>query len=164
MSFEEIYRQYFSYVYKFILRMSGNESIAEEITSITFFKAMRSIGSFNGSCSISVWLCQIAKNTYYSYVKKHSRAPLIDENEALEIADTDQNPEEAVIIRNEAERARKYIHSITDPYKEVFMWRHHGEMDFRQIGQLFGKSENWACVTYHRARKMLLERMEDSNE
>lgn len=82
----------------------------------------------------------------------------------MEVVDTDQNPEETVIIQNEAERARKHIHSIADPYKEVFMWRNYGEMGFKQIGQLFGKSENWACVTYHRARKMLLERMEDSNE
>ncbi|MBQ3120400.1 MAG: sigma-70 family RNA polymerase sigma factor, partial [Peptococcaceae bacterium] len=44
--------------------------------------------------------------------------------------------------------------------KEVFMWRVFAELSFKQIGQIFGKSENWACVTYHRARNKIKERLE----
>ena len=71
--FEQIYNTYFNDVYLYILRLSGNEYIAEEITSDTFFKAMRSIDSFRGDCDVRVWLCQIAKNCYYSYIKNRAR-------------------------------------------------------------------------------------------
>ena len=56
----------------------------------------------------------------------------------------------------------KYLHELEEPYKEVFMWRVFAELSYKQIGQLFGKSENWACVTYHRARNMIRERLEGS--
>ena len=62
--FEKIYRTYFNDVFLYIRRLSNNEQIAEEITSETFYKAMRSIDSFRGDCDIRVWLCQIAKNSY----------------------------------------------------------------------------------------------------
>ena len=79
--FEKIYKEYFNDVYLYIRRLSGDEHIAEEITSETFFKALKSIDSFRGECEIRVWLCQIAKNSYYTYVKKNSKVQDVDENE-----------------------------------------------------------------------------------
>ena len=64
MEFEQVYGLYFRDVYRYILKLSGSEHVAEEITSDTFFKALRSIGKFRGSCDMRVWLCQIAKNCY----------------------------------------------------------------------------------------------------
>ena len=71
MEFEQIYSTYFKSVYHYIRMLSGDEHLAEEITSETFFKAMKSIGDFRGECDMRVWLCQIAKNAYYSYLKKN---------------------------------------------------------------------------------------------
>ena len=85
--FEKAYKQYFGDVYLYILRLSGNEHIAEEITSDTFFRAMKSIDSFRGDCDVRVWLCQIAKNAYYSYIRKNSRTEQVDEDEMREIPD-----------------------------------------------------------------------------
>jgi RNA polymerase sigma-70 factor (ECF subfamily) len=158
--FEKAYKQYFNDVYLYILRLSGNEHIAEEITSDTFFKAMQSIDSFRGDCDVRVWLCQIAKNAYYSYIKKNSRTEQVDESEIQEITDLAPNVAEEYERREEIERIQKILHDVGEPYKEVFMWRVYAELSFRQIAQIFGKTENWACVTYHRARKMIKERLE----
>nr|WP_301281489.1 RNA polymerase sigma factor [Anaerocolumna aminovalerica] len=68
--FEEIYSEYFEDVYRYVLCLCRNESIAEDITQETFFKALKNIDSFKGDCKMSVWLCQIAKNSYFSYLKK----------------------------------------------------------------------------------------------
>ena len=159
--FEDIYAAYFSDVFLYARKLSGNDNIAEEITSDTFFKAMRSLKSFRGDCDVRVWLCQIAKNTYYSYLKEHSRfAELKD----LEDADTSAPTaffEEAFADRDEAMHIHSLLHGLPDPYKEVFMLRTFGELRFSQIAQLFGKTENWACVTYHRARTKIKEKMED---
>jgi len=160
MEFEKIYSTYFNDVFRYIRRLSGNEHIAEEITVDTFFKAMNSIDSFRGDCDIRVWLCQIAKNSYLSYLKKSGRIDNIEDAELLNIADPNETVEEKFVRHDEAVQIQKVLHDIPDPYKEVFMWRVFAELSFKQIGQIFGKSENWACVTYHRARNKIKERLE----
>ena len=160
MEFEQIYKTYFKSVYQYIRQLSGDEHIAEEITSETFFKAMKSIGDFRGECDMRVWLCQIAKNTYFSYLKKNRRIISVNEAELLNVADP-TFVEERVGKQDEARQVRKILHDVPDPYKEVFMWRVFGELSFKEIGELYGKTDNWACVTYHRARKMIQSRLEE---
>lgn len=157
MEFERIYTTYFRDVYLYICKLSNSEHIAEEITSETFFKAMKSIDSFRGDCDIRVWLCQIAKNCYYSYIKKADRTECIDN---VEIAEQGASFEERLFRHDTAMQIQKILHDVPEPYKEVFMWRVYAELSFKQIGQIFGKSENWACVTYHRARNKIKEKLE----
>ena len=157
MEFEQIYTTYFRDVYLYIRRLSNSEHIAEEITSETFFKAMKSIDSFRGDCDMRVWLCQIAKNCYYSYIKKADRTECIDN---VEIAEQGASFEEQLFRHDTAMQIQKILHDVPEPYKEVFMWRVYAELSFKQIGQIFGKSENWACVAYHRARNKIKEKME----
>ena len=157
MEFEQIYITYFRDVYLYIRRLSNSEHIAEEITSETFFKAMKSIDSFRGDCDIRVWLCQIAKNCYYSYIKKAGRTECIDN---VEIAEQGASFEERLFRHDTAMQIQKILHDVPEPYKEVFMWRVYAELSFKQIGQMFGKSENWACVAYHRARNKIKEKLE----
>ena len=157
MEFEQIYTTYFRDVYLYIRKMSNDEHIAEEITSETFFKAMKSIDSFRGDCDIRVWLCQIAKNCYYSYLKKAGQTESIDNEE---IAELSTSFEEQLFRYDATMQIQKILHDVPEPYKEVFMWRVYAELSFKQIGQIFGKSENWACVTYHRARNKIKEKLE----
>ena len=162
--FEQLYDTYFNDVYLYILRLSGNEHIAEEITSDTFFKAMKSINSFRGDCDVRVWLCQIAKNCYYSYIKKSNRTEQVDEAELQEIPDLATSIADECVRRDEIDRIQRALHHVGEPYREVFMWRVYAELSFKQIAQIFGKTENWACVTYHRARKLIKEGMEDKGD
>ena len=161
--FEQLYSTYFDDVYRYILRLSNNEHIAEEITSDTFFKAMSAIDSFRGDCDVRVWLCQIAKNCYYSYTKKRNRTEQIEDAEMHQIPDLEPTVSEQLATRDEIGQIQKILHGINEPYREVFMWRVYAELSFSQIAGIFGKSENWACVTYHRARKLIKERLEEEN-
>ena len=161
--FDQLYRTYFSDVYLYIKRLSGDEHIAEEITSDTFLKAIKAIDSFRGDCDVRVWLCQIAKNSYYTYIKKANRTISIDEPDFVELPDTTPEIDDAYIKKDEVQRIQTILHGINDPYKEVFMWRVYANLSFKQIAQIFGKTENWACVTYHRARKMILSKLEETN-
>ena len=158
--FEQIYKDYFRNVYLYLLRLSGgNEHLAEDITSEVFLRAMRCIDSFRGDCDIRVWLCQIAKNCYFTYLKQNSRTELL-ENVELHLQEAEKSPDEILLRSENAQQVKRLLHDLPDPYKEVFMWRTLGEMRFKQIGELFQKTENWACVTYHRARKMIQKGME----
>ena len=96
-----------------------------------------------------------------SYIKKQRHSPDIDDAILSEIPDDSENVENAVISRDDALRIKRILHEIPEPYKEVFLWRTFAELSFKQIGQIFQKSANWACVTCHRARKMIIERMEE---
>ena len=161
--FEQLYNTYFNDVYLYILRLSADEHIAEEITSDTFFRAIKSIDSFRGDCDVRVWLCQIAKNCYYTHVKKSNRTGQVDEAEMQDIPDFTPNAADEYIRREEVDQVQRILHDVGEPYKEVFMWRTYADLSFKQIAQIFGKTENWACVTYHRARKKILERLEEEN-
>ncbi|WP_343250396.1 sigma-70 family RNA polymerase sigma factor [Diplocloster hominis] len=156
--FEEIYRNYFKDVYLYLKGLTNDPYMAEEITSETFLKALKSIDTFRGACDVRVWLCQIAKNCYYSYLRKHRRIVNLDE---LPDQDRKDGPEQLVCSAELSLKLHEILHELTEPYKEVFTLRVFGELSFRQIGHLFGKTENWACVTYHRAKNKIREKMED---
>lgn len=159
--FEEIYEEYFSDVYKYLRGLTANEHLAEELTSDTFFKAMKSIDSFRGDCDVRVWLCQIAKNTYFSYFKKQKNVESLEDNESIAMQQDDI--ENMLVDKQLAFKIHQKLHEMKDPYKEVFSLRVFGELSFKQIAELFGKSEHWACVTFHRAKEMIRGGMNDED-
>ena len=179
--FEEIYREYFKDVFLFIKGLSQDDNVAEEITSETFFKALKSLDSFKGNCDVRVWLCQIAKNTYYSYLRKNKRLESFEEQvtemvgqvadatgsmqgkgtTSVTVGQMAKPVEDAVIDKETALAIHRILHDMEEPYKEVFSLRVFGELSFGQIGSIFGKTENWACVTFHRAKAKIQERMEE---
>lgn len=152
--FNEIYSKYFTDVYKYSFSLSKNKTIAEEITQETFFKALKNIKKFDGKCKLYVWLCQIAKHTYYSFLKKEKNYSTISEMENML---SDQNIEKRLLSQETNLLIHKALHNLQEPYKEVFTLRIFGELSFSQIGEIFEKSESWARVTYHRAKIKLKE-------
>lgn len=159
--FEKVYKEYFNDVYLYIKRLSGDEHIAEEITSETFFKALKSIDSFRGDCEIRVWLCQIAKNSFYTYIKKNSKIQNVEEAELIKLPDNKNNVADEVANKMQALAIQKILEELEEPYREVFMWRVYAELSFKEIAGIFNKNENWACVTYHRARNQIKKRLEE---
>ena len=154
--FDKIYAEYYSEVYKFVLTLCQNPTLAEEITQESFFKALKSIDSFNGNCKLSTWLCKIARNTFYSYTKKHNRQV----DHPLDAILSDENIEEQFADKEIAYAIHKVLHKLNEPYKEVFWLRIFGELSFAQIGALFEKTESWARVTYYRAKIMIKEELQ----
>ncbi|MBQ9506153.1 MAG: sigma-70 family RNA polymerase sigma factor [Clostridia bacterium] len=154
--FEELYRAYFAEVYRYALALCRHKETAEDVTAETFLKAMRRLGSFRGDCDFKVWLFGIAKNTYYSMLRKDAKLTGEPPEETAADAPT---PEDAVLQSAEAMEIHKALHALPEPYKEVFSLRTFGELSFRQIGELFGKTEHWACVTYHRAKEKLRQEL-----
>ena len=153
--FERIYAEYYDAVYGYCLRLTHNHHLAEEVTQESFFKALKAIDSFHGECRLQVWLCQIAKNTYFSLLKKRKHtAPM--EGDWPDPADL----EERLGDKEEALQIHRVLHTLPEPYREVFWLRTFGELSFSQIGGLFEKTESWARVTYHRARLKIKEELE----
>lgn len=163
----DIYKSYADEVKRFLICLTSNVDLAEELTQETFYQAVKSIGRYNGECKMSVWLCQIAKHTYYNYLKKEKHYNHMSVENMIEMGgDIPSNadmPDEEVVKRHTLISIHKEIHLLNEPYREIFLLRTSIHLSFKEIGEIFAKSENWARVTYYRAKLKLAERI-DPNE
>ncbi|MEA0562293.1 RNA polymerase sigma factor [Lysinibacillus irui] len=159
-----IYQSYADEVKRFLICLTSNVDLAEELTQETFYQAVKSIHRYNGDCKVSVWLCQIAKHTYYNYLKKeknHLNASVENMMQlGLEIPSNKDLPEATLIKRSTMISIHKEIHRLQEPYREIFLLRTSIQLSFKEIGEIFDKSENWARVTYYRAKLKLSERID----
>lgn len=158
--FEQVYEFYFQDVYRYVLSLCHDPGEAEEITQETFCQALKSIDSFRGDCKMTVWLCQIAKHIFYGKRKKErymSHQPLEEAGEDS----ASRTMEQRLMDEGDAMDIHRHLHRLKEPYKEVFMLRVFGELSFQKISSIFGKTESWARVTYHRARLKLMSEMEE---
>lgn len=158
MEFEEIYRKHFRDVYRFTLGLTQDRALAEEIAQDTFFRALKALDRFDGSKDIRAWLFTIARNTWYSYCRAHKRT-LSQEDLPQDLPDG-VRIEERIEDEESAFAIHQFLHSMEEPYKEVFTLRVLGELPYEKIGRLFGKSANWARVTFYRAKVQIITHME----
>ena len=161
MDLEKLYTEYFTTVYRFTLSISKNPDIAEEITQETFFRALKAVDSFKGKSSLKVWLCQIAKNLYYTYMNKQKRCLPIDAEHFSR--DGTHSSEKIFFQKTAVKQIHRVIHNMNEPHKEVFSLRFFGELSFSEIGELFNKTEGWARVTYHRAKLKIKEELKNED-
>lgn len=157
--FEVIYREYFRDVELYLLALCKDKSLAEELTAQVFYQALRSLKKFRGDCDIMTWLCAMAKNAYISHLRKQRDTVSL---ESISIPDMSKDVEEKVADREQAIIIHRVLHELPEPYKEVFSLRVFGQLSFCEIGEVFGKTQNWACVTYHRAKVKIKDAMEGS--
>ncbi len=153
---EKLYEAHYMRVFSYAMTLSGDRTMAEEITQETFFRAFSKSGEFRKESDEVTWLCAIAKNYFYDERRRQSKTEQIPE----EVPDTGKGIEQAAADRDSSFRIHVALHTLEEPFREIFELRVFGELSFREIGTIFGKTENWARVTYHRARLKLQERME----
>ena len=154
-SMEEIYKAHSQAVYRYLLSLTHSEELAEELTQETFYQAIKGIERFDGSCKITTWLCSIAKNQLYSYYRKHPGTETLEEgtqsNSSLE-AEVMSNINRLEIL--------KKLHLFQEPFREVMYLRLFGDLSFHEIGEVLGRTENWARVTYYRGKEKLKKEMD----
>ena len=150
---DEIYQRYAKTVYHFLLARTVSDDLAEELTQETFYQAIRSIDRYDESCKLSTWLCAIAKNVLLTYQRKHPEMEELEEPEAQNLQE--DSAENVAIDRISNIDLLKMLHGLAEPYREVIYLRALGGLSFKEIGEVHGNSENWARVTFYRAKKML---------
>ena len=153
---EKLYEAYYMRVFSYAVTLAGDRHAAEEITQETFFRAFSKQSEFRGESDEVTWLCAIAKNYWLDEKRRGKRTEAMPE----EMTDLGSGPEQAAVDRDSSFRIHMALHQLEEPYREVFELRVFGELSFREIGMIFSKTENWARVTYHRARLKLQERMD----
>lgn len=156
-AFEKLYQAYYMRVYSYVMTLAGKTHIAEEITQETFYKAFTTSASFRGEANAVTWLCSIARNLFVDEMRRQAKraAPMPAD------ADTDSGIDVAreVEDKDTSYRIHQALQELEEPYRRVFELRIFGEMSFREISRICGRTESWARVTYHRAKLKLMERM-----
>jgi len=153
-SIEDVYKEYAKSVYKFLLSKTFDSHLAEELTQETFFQAVKSIHKFEGKSDIFTWLCSNAKNQLYSYLKKNNKE-ILNLDEALEIQT--ESLENVYFSDFNKLEILKILHKFQEPLKEVMYLRITGDLSFKEIGEILGKNENWARVTFYRGKEKLIK-------
>ena len=161
--FEDVYKLYGKRVYLYLLSLTRNPDEAEELLSETFYRAFLHIDSFEGRSSMYTWLCQIGKN---AWLQECNRKRRLDEREIGEINfDNKELSLEMQMIKKEEHRTiLNEIFKLKEPYREVFMLHVFGEMKLKEIAQLYSKTEEWARITFYRAKNKIAKAMEDDYE
>ena len=153
-----LYETCYMRVFSYLMTLAGDRSLAEELTQETFYRAFTRQREFRGESDEVTWLCAIAKNLFVDEQRRSRRRGEIPED----LPDLSKSVAKTVEDRDSSFRIHLILHEMEDPYKEVFELRIFGELSFREIGTIFGKTENWARVTYHRARIKLQERLDEA--
>lgn len=155
MDMKKICEEYYQTVYGYLISITGgNIDLAEELTQETFYRAIKASGKFRGECKMSTWLCQIAKYAFYQHLDKKMRRKEVSMDDAIEVA-AEQQIEKEYISNEQKLEIYKKIQRVESPTKDVLMLRLSGELSFKEIGEILGKSENWARVTFYRGKQMI---------
>ena len=154
LDFEMVFRENDQFVFRFLMKLCGDVSLAEELTQETFFRAYMNLSALRNEEKVAVWLCQIAKNTYFAWFNEQKRNQPISQP-----ISADSTPDIAELFEEKelAGRAFSLLHALEEPYKEVFMLSVFGGLSLKDISAMFGKSESWARVTYYRAKQKIME-------
>lgn len=163
---KDIYLEYADTVRRFLISYTANFDLAEDLTQETFYQAYKSIHRYNGGCKMSVWLCQIAKHVYFDYLKKEKHSPntTFDSEDIFLIEDSLVNLEEQLILKESLQKLLFVIQNGNNSYGRVLWLRAYEGMSFREIGEVFGKSENWARVNYYRAKEWIRRKMNENED
>ena len=159
LKLDSIYQEYADLVFKYLFFLCHDEHIAEELTQETFYQAVRSAKKYDGTCKVSTWLCQIAKHMWYREIDKRKRKGTSKLTE--EIVSDEQSLDEQFSQKDDLMRIFKQVHVLDEVSKEIFFLRIMGDLSFREIGNIFEKNENWARVTFYRAKQKIVKGWDD---
>lgn len=150
----EMYQKNAAMIYKYLCSLTQDTELAEELTQETFFQAIKGIDKFRGDCKISVWLCQIAKNLWHKEMEKRTRHKTEELNAAMP---SNESIENNYLNRLEKIEVFRLMHNLDDITREVMYLRLAGDLQFSEIANIMGKTENWARVTYYRGKQKIMK-------
>lgn len=153
--FERVYEENQPFIFKYLMKLCGDAELAGELTQEAFFRAYMNLGQLRDNSKASAWLLRIAKNTYYAWYNERKKTAPLEE----ETLTAPNDPADFFVEKELSAAAFERLHELGEPYKEVFLLSVFAGLSFKEISALFSKSESWARVTFHRARKMLMERL-----
>ncbi|MBQ7776960.1 MAG: sigma-70 family RNA polymerase sigma factor [Lachnospiraceae bacterium] len=155
---DELYKQNAQIVYGFLYSMCKEEALAEDLMQETFLIAFEHPERFDGSCKLSTWLCQIAKHLLYQHWS-HTKREVMQEPD--ELLPAENNTEQQAIHRVELSLVWNKLQELPELMRRVVLLRVMSDLSYKEIGTMLGRSENWARVTFYRAKTILWKEVQE---
>ena len=155
---DSVYREYEKLVYRFLYSHTHDAEWSQELMQETFLRAVNSISRYDGTCKLSVWLCQIAKHILYQELRKKKQIETVELVDCL-TDDSAPNGETSILKQESKIELYREIHLLPEREREVVLYRIKGELSFREIGEILGKSENWSRTVFYRAKQKIREEL-----
>ena len=155
---DSVYREYEKLVYRFLYSHTHDAEWSQELMQETFLRAINSISRYDGTCKLSVWLCQIAKHILYQELRKKKQIETVELVDCL-TDDSAPNGETSILKQESKIELYREIHLLPEREREVVLYRITGELSFREIGEILGKSENWSRTVFYRAKQKIREEL-----
>lgn len=158
--FDQVFSDHYDFIFRYLTKLSKDPLLAEELTQETFFRAYMNLNRLKEPEKISVWLCKIAKNCFFTWYKANRTSVELGDD----LEDGGPDLADALIQKDLSRKAFARLHELEEPYKEVFLLSVFANLSLTEISALFGKSESWARVTFYRAKKKLLGKLRENHE
>ena len=153
---EALYKDNYSIAYGYLLSMCGDPALAEDLASEAFLKAIERIDTYDPQYRAATWLCTIGRNLYFNERKRATRHQPLEEDMVSLIP----SPEDQLIQSELLKQVMECAGKLPSAARQVLFMRLQG-MSFRQIGLALGKTENWARVTFFRAKSKIISETEE---
>ena len=131
---DEIYKDNYLLVYKYLLSITHNEDLSEELTQETFYKAVLNISKFKNKCKLSTWLCTIAKNLWIDEIKKKNRFTQFDNNDVI-------ITEDEFLEKEERLQLFKSIQKLDTLTRDVIYLKIKGDLSYKEIADIMNTNE-----------------------
>jgi RNA polymerase sigma-70 factor (ECF subfamily) len=156
-SWEELFERYSPAVFGYLHRMSGDRHLAEDLTSDTFYRAMRSLDGFRGDSSLKTWLLRIARNLYLNRKRRDDRSSSLDdlEDRGMVPAAHDPDPESRFMREEESEAVRRALQDLTEDDRSILLLSAEDELTCREIAEVLEISVTAVKTRLFRARRRL---------
>lgn len=152
---EELYSDIKDKLYSYIMKLSGNSYIAEEIVQETFCRALEQILIGKSDLS-SAWFYTVAKHLYFNYIKKQNKYKYTEEFDTEDV-DSPNNPDDNLIKSDEADAIKRVLSQLKDNYREILELREFKELSYDDIAKITGMNLVQVKVTLYRARSKFKE-------
>ena len=155
----QVYKDIQPKLFTFFYTKTSNYATAEDLTQDVFYEASKNLHRFRGDSSISTWLFSIAHNL----LKKHYRSRHYEKKATDQLETTPPyifSTEQLVELQDQSRLLLEKIHELDDTSKEIILLRIYGELSFKEIALLIGKTENYVRVIFHRLKIKLQKEME----
>lgn len=152
-NFEEIYKENYQLIYKYLLSLTHNEDISEELTEETFYKATIHISKFKNNSNLSTWLCAIARNLWIDEIKRRKKVSEIDDKDIIVT-------EDVFLEKEERMQLFKSIQKLDALTRDVIYLKIKGDLNYKEIAEIMNTTETWVRVTFYRGK----EKMKEDND
>lgn len=150
LKFQTVYEEHKNSIYGYLLYMTKDAQLAEDLSQETFLKIFLGLGRFKEECNVKTWVLKIARNTFVTYARK--KRPELLEEQQYELVES-ETPESIVIKKEEGKQVQKILMSLNEEDRTILLLRDYEKLSYEEIAQILQVNIGIVKSRLYRARQ-----------